>query len=395
MRIAHVLQFLVPGMSYQENILPHEQAKLGHDVWILTSDRLPSPKKSPSGSQNRLARGIYEEDSVRIWRLPSIMPIKSRGQLYLRYLNQALFKIKPDIVNTHGLRFIPTLQILARPPSLVHVGDDHSDNGNLPSGLGNIVRFAVAKWVCKRLHREGGKIFTSNPFAQWLVTEVFAAPPHSVHLLPLGVNTHKFYPEAGKRKEWREKLQLPDDVCAFITSGRLTPGKSFELFFKAFSEVHRRHTASRLVIVGSGLPEYETRLHRLAADLKIENAVIFLKWLSEEDLRACYNAVDVGVMPGKLGGMKEILGVGRPLIAPDHLATSYLVEKGNGLTFASDDSSSLAQAMLRYVESPELRQQHSENSLSVVKGYLSWERLARESLQVYSELISDSSLRNL
>ena len=57
MRIVHVNQFFIPGLSYQENILPHEQAKLGHEVWILTSDRLPNPKKYP-GSQGRLPQGI-------------------------------------------------------------------------------------------------------------------------------------------------------------------------------------------------------------------------------------------------------------------------------------------------------------------------------------------------
>ncbi len=63
MRIVHVNQFFIPGLSYQENILPHEQAKLGHEVWILTSDRLPNPNKYP-GSQGRLPQGIVRENSA-------------------------------------------------------------------------------------------------------------------------------------------------------------------------------------------------------------------------------------------------------------------------------------------------------------------------------------------
>ena len=137
-------------------------------------------------------------------------------------------------------------------------------------------------------------------------------------------------------------MAVPDDACVFITSGRLTPGKGFELFFRAFAEVHRRRPATRLAIAGSGTPEYEAQLQGLARDLGIEGVVIFLSWMAEGDLCACYNAADVGVMPGKLGGMKEILGVGRPLIAPDHLATAYLVERENGLTASPDDRASLA-----------------------------------------------------
>lgn len=388
MRIVHVNQFFIPGLSYQENILPHEQAKLGHEVWVLTSDRLPNPKKFP-GSQGRLSQGIFRENSVRIWRLPSIMPIKSRGQVYLRNLNRAIYSIRPDVVNTHGLRFFPVLQVLSKRPFFVHVGDDHSDNGNLPAGPGNVIRFGVGKWVCRRIGRRGGKIFTSNPFAQCFVNEVFAARPDSVHLLPLGVNTCTFCPDSVKREAWRNRLELPEDVCVFITSGRLTPGKGFELFFRAFADVHRHCPATRLAIAGSGPPEYEAQLHGLAKDLNVEGAVTFLKWMAEGDLCACYNAADVGVMPGKLGGMKEILGVGRPLIVPDHLATGYLVERGNGLTFTPDDRASLARAMLRYAENSDLRKQHGEKSLQVSRHHLSWAKIARDSLQVYADLLAE------
>ncbi len=245
----------------------------------------------------------------------------------------------------------------------------------------------MARWVCRRIHRKGGKIFTSNPFARWFVTEVFRAPPESVHLLPLGVNSDSFYPAPDRRAAWRQRLCLPETACAFVTSGRLTPGKGFELFFEAFAEVYRRVRESRLLLVGSGAPEYESRLHVLAADLGIERAVGFLPWLNEEELCACYNAADVGVMPGKLGGLREIIGAGKPLVAPDHLATSYLVQEGNGLLFSPDDRDSLARAMLRYAEDPGLRKQHGERSLQVAQGPLSWGQIARESLKVYGELL--------
>ena len=186
-------------------------------------------------------------------------------------------------------------------------------------------------------------------------------------------------------------MAIPDDVCLYITSGRLTPRKGFELFLRAFAEVHRRRRATRLAIAGSGTPEYEAQLRALAKDLGIADAVIFLKWMAESDLCAVYNAADVGVMPGKLGGMKEILGVGRPLIAPDHLATGYLVEKGNGLTFSPGSLTSLVRAMRRYAEDPNLRKSHGEKSLRVSRDQLSWAQIARDSLQVYEDLLAEFS----
>ena len=387
MRIAHICQWFIPGLSYQENFLPQEQAKLGHEVWILTSGRIPPALPTPV---SRFPPGLYKEDSVHIKRLPSIMPLKNRGQVFLCNLHPALKRINPDIVHVHGLWFLPTLQVMIRGSSFALVADDHADNGNLPTGRGNIVRFGFARWACKRINGKGGKIFSVNPFSRWFVTEVLATPPEAVHFLPLGVNTRTFYPDLERQTEGRKKLQLSQNACVFITSGRLTPGKGFELLFTAFAEIHSRHRTTRLIVIGSGSPAYENQLRHLADRLKIKPAVIFLPWMSQEDLCTYYNAADVGVLPGKLGGIREILAVARPLIVPDHLATGYFVERGNGLTFIPDNFSSLAEAMLSYIENPELRKQQGEKSLQVAGEHFSWKAIARDSLQVYSQVIQVS-----
>ena len=382
MRIAHICQWYIPGLSYQENFLPREQARLGHDVWILTSDRVP-PRLPVD--QDRFSPGLQEEDSLRIQRLPSIMPIKSRGQVYLRNLLPTLREIEPDVIHIHGLWYLPTLQIMARKPDVTLVADDHADNGNLPSGPGNVIRFGFARWVCRRLCEEGGKIFSVNPFSRWFVTEVLDAPADKVHLLPLGINTQTLYPDPRKRAERREKLGLPRDSCVFITSGRLTPGKGFELLIERFGEVHRARPASRLIIIGSGSSDYEAQLRRLSRECGVEDACLLLPWMTEEDLCACYNAADVGVLPGKLGGIREILAIGRPLIVPDHRATGYFIERGNGLAFCPEDPSSLERAMLQYAEQPELREEHGERSLEAARNHLSWQAIAEDSLRVYAE----------
>ena len=41
MKIVHVMSWYIPNMGYQENYLPTEQKKRGHDVEIITSDKIP------------------------------------------------------------------------------------------------------------------------------------------------------------------------------------------------------------------------------------------------------------------------------------------------------------------------------------------------------------------
>ena len=381
MRIAHVTQWFIPGMSYQENFLPQEQARLGHDVWMLTSDCLPPPLRPIL--KHRFCPGDIETDSVKICRLTS-KAIGNRAQVYLHQLMRKLGKIEPDCVHLHGLWMLPTLQMAAQNPGYHTVADDHADNGNLPIGIGADVRFTIARGVCRGVVRNGGKILASNPYSMWFVTKVLRTPLEKVFLLPLGINSRSFYPDFRLRNEGRKKLGLERNEMVFVTSGRLTAGKGFELLLRAFAEVFRSFRSVRLIFVGSGSQEYETHLRRLGTDLSIETALIFLKWMSQDELCTYYNAADVGVMPGKIGGIKEILGVGRPLIVPDHLATNYFVENGNGERFRQDDQGSLAEAMRHYVENQELLRKHGERSLEIARNDLSWKRIAEMSLKFYS-----------
>ena len=61
----------------------------------------------------------------------------------------------------------------------------------------------------------------------------------------------------------------------------------------------------------------------------------------------------------------------------------------NGLTFTPDDRASLASAMLRYAENAGLRKRHGEKSLHVSQNQLSWANLARDSLRVYEDLLTE------
>src|SRR5205809_5521560 len=131
MRIAHVTTWYVPGLGYEENCLPHEQAKLGHDVIVLTSDRVPRllmetghfNQLYPSG---RLGIGDSVDRGVRIARLASTP--ETHGQLLLHGLARRLLAFRPDIVHCHGALTPSTLACLVSQPVMGYglFIDDHS-----------------------------------------------------------------------------------------------------------------------------------------------------------------------------------------------------------------------------------------------------------------------------
>lgn len=74
----------IPHMGYQENFLLAEQQKLGHEVFIVTSDRIPLFKGFENTfwciSNDRIvSKGKFEEKGVTIFRLSRIFEIRDGG----------------------------------------------------------------------------------------------------------------------------------------------------------------------------------------------------------------------------------------------------------------------------------------------------------------------------
>ena len=70
MKIVHVMNWYIPNMGYQENFLPSEQKKLGYDVEIITSDRIPSFKEFRGeirDDEQLIGEGLFEEDVSHEW----------------------------------------------------------------------------------------------------------------------------------------------------------------------------------------------------------------------------------------------------------------------------------------------------------------------------------------
>ena len=105
------------------------------------------------------------------------------------------------------------------------------------------------------------------------------------------------------------------DVFIFGTVGRLTKVKGQSLLLKAFAEVCRKDQNALLVIAGKG--PLETDLRSLAAELNIQNRVIFLGY--RKDIPCVLRAYDVFVFPSLSEGLPlsliEAMLTGIPVIA--------------------------------------------------------------------------------
>lgn len=141
--------------------------------------------------------------------------------------------------------------------------------------------------------------------------------------------------------------------------GRLSTEKGVDLLLRAMVDVVQKHPDTRCVIAGSG-PE-EDSLRRMAADLGLQDRVVFAGRVPYHVLPDYYAACDVFVLPSWYEGLAFVLfeagAAAKPIVATrtENIAevvsdgqTGFIVERGNAGQLAEKISLLLGDAQLRH-----------------------------------------------
>ena len=123
MKIVHVIYPFDSELNYQEHYLPLEQSKLGHDVTILTGNRVPKDNQDARVHET----GMESYRGVKVYRLPTRFSVDSIG------IRSHLRDLSPDIIIAHNVLSITSLQTTLselRTDTPIFV-DAHIDNDNL------------------------------------------------------------------------------------------------------------------------------------------------------------------------------------------------------------------------------------------------------------------------
>ncbi len=385
MKILHIMNWFMEGMGYQENYLPFYQAGFGNEVRILCSKHYLKKRKPIKGSNKDIT---YYDRSLKIKRLKSLYIQFPTEQNWYLGLKKEIEDFKPEVIHLHNIRVLPTWQLLAtnfaNKDRVKIFVDSHIDNGNFD--LKKFHKFIyffgfIKKLIIPMMLRRNFVFLPVNPYSRYCLNSYFGIPQEKMQLLPLGVDNEKIFFSRQEREKIRKKYAIGKEDIVFVFSGVFEKSKSLADLINAFKILTKKYKHIFLLMIGEG---------RFAQDesfgqLKDSGRVILPGWQPMSDFYKWYSMADIGIMPGKLGGVKDILGAARPLIISDDLAVSYLLEYNNGLKFRRGDVDGLAHSMEKYIKSPDLIQKHGERSLQLVNEKLAWQNIANQSLRIYSE----------
>lgn len=193
----------------------------------------------------------------------------------------------------------------------------------------------------------------------------------------------------------------PDGVCVPATArrpfilyaGKLEPRKGYHDLLRALPGVLASRPDVRLLMAGHG---EAGRARRLAAELGVAAQVDLLGWVSAERLRTLFSQVSVFCLPSHGEGvpmaMLEAMSHRLPvLVTPVGGIPDIVCHGKNGLLVCPGDPQALAEALLKLIESPALRETLAENAYRSVVPAFTPEVTCRQIADVYTRLTQNDA----
>ena len=184
-----------------------------------------------------------------------------------------------------------------------------------------------------------------------------------------------------------QRLGIDEEFILYV--GTIEPRKNLVTLVKAFEEV-LRSTSLRPQLVIAGKKGWLTdELFAYIDSAKLGDRICLTGYVSDAELRALYSACRVMVYPALYEGAGlptlEAMACGAPVITTNTPAISEMVGD-NARLFSPADFRTLAKHIVELLTTPAARDSLSRSGIDHAARF-SWERAARETLEVYRKAL--------
>lgn len=374
MRIIHICQYYNDRFGYQENLLPRYQAKLGHDVVVITSDRKSyfTGEKTPK----IVGTGEFNDQAIRVVRLPISSEFKGRFVRF-RNLAEALESERPDYIFHHGLTsasLMTSVEYKQANPSVFLVADNHADlNISARNALWRIAYYrAYWKVTLRKWLKHVNLVFGVTPARCYFAEEELGVPHNKIRLLPIGADEDGANDVLAGLKSQEHTASSESNALKIVTGGKWFKGKGLEELVQAVRAVN-----VSLKIFGKADDSFTKELIDKASD-----NVSFVGWQDRKGTLQLLRDADLAIWPRQHTTLVEdAVATRTPLILRYHGSTSHFI-RGNGAYLFSGQSNEIRQLLDLLSKSTGLVKSMKNNSAKILD-LLSYKRVAKESIEYY------------
>ena len=243
--------------------------------------------------------------------------------------------------------------------------------------------YQLTKWT-KYSVKKAAKVITISQSSKDDIIKFYKTAPEKVKVVHLGLKELSM----DKAPTDLEKFGVTGKFVLFV--GTLQPRKNISRLIEAFSRLPQQLKEEyQLVVIGKKGWLYEDILNS-PKKFNVENRVLFLDYVSDEDLPAFYKKAELFVLPSLYEGfglpVLEAMRYGCPVATSN---VSSLPEAGGDAAVYFDPESieDIKKTIENVLNDANLRDKMREKGLSHYKKF-TWDKAAKEVLVVIEEVVS-------
>ncbi len=368
MRIARIIEYFPPhigGMERHGLILSQEQVKLDHDVEVFI--------------------GVGDSSLFKkTFKAPfQFLPLYNKVRRF--WFN---FWAYNKVKKIHQ----------KNPYNIIHLHGDFIEGyfgGKLSKKLGIPAILTIHAGLNKQFLKPKNANWFKNISKVICVSEEIASdlksigiPENKLAVISSGIYLSEFKKaDSNKISDLRGKYSKP----IIVSIGVLRPAKGFKYLVDAFKKIKEKFNSATLIIIGDGPDRVELKKQAQGIDginfLSRQGNDIVIEYLKAADIFVLASIFMEGDREGTSNSIMEAMASGLPVVATKVGGNSYLVKEGlNGLLIEDKNSDELAEAVIKLINNPEIREKMKIKNLEDIK-QKDWPIIAKKIDEIYKSIL--------
>ncbi len=393
MRIVHWDEMFHPDFGYQINVLTKYQAMQGHEIIIVTSEKIQNHPTfrgfATHSSDEEIVKGdknFEKMTGVKIIRLP-IRKVVSGRVIYKRGYIKILEQLKPDVLFCHTHDTFSGMKITryAKNAQFPIVFDSHMLEMASINPLKNLYRIYYKTFYTPIIKKNKYVIIRTQNDAY--VEKCLGIPLEQAPFISFGTDTSLFFPNEKVKLQFREDHNISPDDFVIVYTGKLSQAKGGKLLAQALKKKLDNNKNKKVValIIGTTDGDYGVEVESLLEES--ENTIIRFSTQKYFNLAKFYQAADLCVFAKQCSlSFYDAQACGVPVLSEDNDVNRDRMKYKNGLNFIPDDVEDFRRKIIEFIEMPiESYNEMRDNSYLSVKNNYNYKKIAQE----YTDIIKE------
>jgi len=223
------------------------------------------------------------------------------------------------------------------------------------------------------------------------IVNYLGAPPELITVTQLAASgDYHEVTDASELKRARQRYNLPENYLLFV--GSLEPRKNVKTLLESYSRLKESFKKEFPLVIAGGRGWLNSDIPELVKTLGVEDRVVFAGYIDRGDIAAVYSGATVFVFPSLYEGfglpILEAMGCGTPVITSN--VSSMPEVAGDAAVLVSPTDAASLTAALEEVLGDESKRAGMKKKGFVQARRFSWERCAKETLEVYRKVVKNA-----